>query len=349
MTLIGAEFYVEVDGISASHDVLGSSLKVVRAGERFRIELPTDADSFSFGSVGPPTVDGGPSDPREYAPTVALLKESESSVQIRLVRVVVNIDAPLSVEGFRSLDPIQRELHDSILLALRDKATDIVSELCDRLNLEVNQHWIEPRGRYPRVVNMAGLIDLDAGMTFGTQIGNAGSFRVIDSDSILDASALTRLENSFEEGALQADELLLAEARHLIEGEFGVALERSVLLSAIAVELRIKRLLRRLAEPDLTRMVDLLLDNPNDWSRSPHGLFLKALPVLLGVEDVGREHRALAKRVQRLFTSRNRIAHVGASLTRNEAVEHVATAVDAFGFMKDISQSQPEGIESAVR
>src|ERR1035437_356469 len=33
MTLIGAEFYVEVDGISASHDVLGRSLRVVRAGE----------------------------------------------------------------------------------------------------------------------------------------------------------------------------------------------------------------------------------------------------------------------------------------------------------------------------
>lgn len=349
MTLIGAEFYVEVDGILARHDVLGSSLKVVRGGERFRIELPTDSDSFSFGYASLPTVGGGRSDPREYTPNVAVLNESESLVRIRLVRVVVNIDAPLSIEGFQSSDPIQRELHDSILHALSDKATDIVGELCDRLNLEVNQDWIEPRGRYPRVVNMAGLIDLDAGMTFGTKIGRAGSLRVIDSDSILDASALTRLENSFEEGALQADELLLAEARHLIEGESAVALERSVLLSAIAVELRTKRLLRRLAEPDLTRMVDLLLDNPNYWSRSPHGLFLKALPVLLGVEDVGPEHRALAKRVQRLFTSRNDIAHVGAPLTRNEAVEHVATAVDAFAFMKDISQSHLEGIESAVR
>lgn len=339
MALIGAEFYVEVDGIVVDPEILGRSITIPRGDERFRIDFPAGADAFAFPTVGGVVSSAGPADPREYTPTASVVEQSESLAEVRIVRVAVNAPAALTIEGFVSSAPGQRELHDQLLRELSVKAVELVDELCARLNLDVQQRWIAPRGKYPRVVNMAGLVDLDASMTFGITQGSAGSIRALAEESVLNDATLARVAGRLKEGPPAADEMLLVEARHLVEADFPAAPERSVLLAAIGVELRTKRLLRALANtPEQASALDLLLSR--DWSMSVHGLFLKALPVFAGAGQggLGQEHVNLAKRVQRLFTSRNLIAHTGAVVTRADALLHVQTASDAFAVMDDLTR-----------
>ncbi|MCG2802139.1 MAG: hypothetical protein L6311_08600, partial [Cellulomonas sp.] len=329
MALIGAEFYVEVDGIVVDPEVLGRSVTVSRGEERFRIDFPAGPDAFVISAVSGPFTQSGPPDPREYTPSAAVIEQSDNLATVRIVRVAVNATSALSAEGFASSASGQKDLHDQLLWELREKAVELVDELCARLNLDVDQRWIEPRGKYPRVLNLAGLVDLDASMAFGVMLGSAGSIRVLAAESVLNDASLERVARHLKEGPPAADEMLLVEARHLVEADFPAAPERSVLMAAIGVELRTKRLLRSLARTsDQASALDLLLGHPRDWSMSVHGLFLKALPVFVGAgaaEGLGQGHIDLSKRVQKLFASRNLIAHTGAAVTGAEAVLHVQT------------------------
>jgi len=74
---------------------------------------------------------------------------------------------------------------------------------------------------------------------------------------------------------------------------------------------------------------------------SAHGLFAKALREIAG-RDLGNDHKALAKRVQELFTARNAVAHRGMALPRTEAEDHVRTAVDAIAFLRALTDAAPE-------
>jgi len=336
MSLIGAVFYIEVHGIMSDREVLGQSLNVVRESERLRIDFPEGPESFTFMHGGPPAAQGAMPDPRDYTPTTAVLDSGSRLVEIRLLKVVVSQDAPLSIDTWDEHDSADAALYQDVLLGMSQKATDLAGELCERLKLDLGQHWIEPAGTYPRVVNMAGLTDVQTGKSFGTFIGSAGSFRVLDPSTVLVPDSLPGLEEKLRSGSPDADELLLAEAKHVVETEQAAAFNRATLLAAIAVELRTKRLLRTLAGPDRALLLELLLDNPNDWSMAAHRLFKKAIPQMLG-RDMGPEHRALSKRVERLFVDRNLIAHKGASVSREGAVSHVDTAWEAFDFMAGLS------------
>jgi hypothetical protein len=334
VSLLGAEFYFEIHGILASPDVLGESLTLRRSGETWRIDLPSAPDSFQFTHVGT-RVD----DPRSYSPTVAVLRWSDSLVDIRLVRVMVNVESPLAAETYDDSDGLQRAAHHDLFFGLRQRAGDLVAELCERLRLDVGQDWIEPAGEYPRVVNLAGLVDIEAQQAFGGMYARAGRIHIVD--DLLTPESLRDLQGKLRKGPLHADELLLAEAIYLVQAEQPVGPDRATLLAAIAVELRTKRLLQFLAEPDRVDMLDLLLDNPRDWSMSAHGLFHKAIPVMLR-QEATEAHRALAKRVQHLFNVRNRLVHKGESVSGEDAKKYVQTARDVLTYMDSLTPTESD-------
>lgn len=99
----------------------------------------------------------------------------------------------------------------------------------------------------------------------------------------------------------------------------------------MGVEVKPKAVLRLMAGEDKNELLDLLLENPRDWSLSAHGLFAKALPTLAG-RALGDDHRELAKQVQKLFVARNSVAHRGEFITREDAVQHVKTAQTVIRF-----------------
>jgi selenocysteine lyase/cysteine desulfurase len=69
---------------------------------------------------------------------------------------------------------------------------------------------------------------------------------------------------------------------------------------------------------------------------SAHGLFLKAIPVMLG-QEASERHKALAREVQSLFTARNGIVHKGGSVSREDAGKHIQTAREALAHMDELT------------
>jgi hypothetical protein len=348
---VAAEFFVELDGIAARASLLGASITVTRLQAQLRIEFPPAADKPfrpNAGHVGQVTTGDQVPDPRDYDPFATPFLgprrdslSADSLVEIRLVRIVINQSSRLSAKDFDSQNQEQVRAHDQTLFGMHDLALTLASELCEWLKFDLGQHWIEPRGRYPQVVNGMTLIDLDANLSFGITIGKAGSFRVVDPANVLTTANLRTIEGRLNRGQLHDDDLLLAEALHLTEGH-EPSPSRATLLAAIAVELRTKRLLRTIAR-DRADMLGLLLENPRDWSMSAHGLFAKAIPTLLIApldSAMAGQHKELAKKVQALFTARNAIAHRGAATTRAEARSHVQSAVAAFALMQLLEERE---------
>jgi hypothetical protein len=112
-------------------------------------------------------------------------------------------------------------------------------------------------------------------------------------------------------GALPIAETLLADALYFI-GLNPPDCQRAVLIAAIACE--VKDTLRRKVPPDRLSFVDLILDNPRDWSLAAVALFDKAMNAALG-RSLRAERHEVYKDVTKLFEVRNRIAHGGESRT----------------------------------
>jgi hypothetical protein len=328
LTLIAAPFYIELHGISADPEVSGHSIIVERGAATFRIDFSTEPGSFEYMTMSSAAT-GHAVDPRDYNPSSAVMVPGGSLVEIRIIRVLVNVESTLSVETFdRESEQDHSEYHE-LLDSMKAAALQLAAELCDQLRLEVGQHWIEPRGTYPRVVNMVALIDVRTRLDFGVLHGGWGTLRILAPETVLDASSLVRVKAKLQEGSPHAGELLLAEATYLAGEESGVGPDRATLLAAIAVELRTKRALREVASDEQSEMLALLVENPRDWSMAAQGLFRKALPIVCRVPPTP-EHRSIAKRVQALFEARNKIAHTGKSLDIVDAAQHIASARDAF-------------------
>lgn len=320
MTLLGAAFTIEIAGILVARDVLGQALTFRASGGAWKIKFPAEPGDFRPAWARPAQQD---LDPREYNP-IAVIDDGGSLVEVRLVEVWVNFEHDrLSAKTFDAARDGQE--YQGLLFRYEAEALGFVSDVCARLRLAHGQHWIEPAGRYPRSVGALDLVDLDTQRRFPVHLFRAGSMRVIADP--LTAGDLPNLEKTLRQGRIDPEELLLSEAVYLARES--PAPDRATLLAAIAVELRTKRVLRRLAGPGRAALLDLLLESPRDWSMSAHGLFLKAVHEFAGT-TADAEYRATAKRVQALFTARNSFAHKGTPVSVEDGVAHVETALAAF-------------------
>lgn len=339
---IASQVFAEMDGLLCRREVLGRSITVQRGPTRYRVDFPDRPDAFNFSHVGPATTEGSTPDPRDYDPTVALVERGGDFADVRLVRITANVESTLSVESFDPKRSADQEMHDQLLHEMRSGSLQLARDLCDWVRLHHEQFWIEPSGRFPRIVSSVELVDIDASRTFGIQIASAGQVLMIDDDALLDDAGLQRIESSLERGSPYPDELFLGEACYLIGSEQVSGPERATLLGAIAVELRVKRALQTIADPAQLMLLDLLLENPHDWTLSAHSMFKKALAVVAG-RPMRPDHASLSKRVQKLFESRNALAHRGATIDLSAAREHLQTARDAFEFLTELERQQAKG------
>lgn len=336
MARLGTEYAIEVAGFILAREALGHSIRVDReSGDVWRIDMPEVPDSFRTLRATIGGEDPALKDPRQHAP-VAVVDRDQAFVTVRMINVVVNFDADLSVETFDNERDGAR--YDGLLRKYQEQALDLAADFTARLRLTTEQMHIEPTGAYPQLVGAMRLHDLDAGKPFNVLIAPAGWIRMIGEEQILDAQHMDVLGSEMSEGLLEPEESLLSEARYLAHSEAGGSADRATLLAAIAAELRIKRTLRRIARDP--NAVALLLENPRDWSMAVHGLYLKALPVF-AEHELGPEHEASAKDVQRLFTARNGIAHKGEVITAVDAKAHVEAAREAFRILAAISKGGP--------
>jgi hypothetical protein len=173
--LIGCEFYVELDGLRCRREVLSRSITVQRGATRYKVDLPDGPDAFRFDRVGTPRIRGKAPDPRDYEPTVALVEQGGPDlVDVRLIKITANVDSSLSAASFDIERSEDQESPDRVLADLYSGALQLARDLCDWVRLTLEQYWIEPSGRYSRVVNAIAPYDLTADRSFGFMIARRG-------------------------------------------------------------------------------------------------------------------------------------------------------------------------------
>jgi len=115
-------------------------------------------------------------------------------------------------------------------------------------------------------------------------------------------------------------------------------------LAAIACELKIKETLREKATRGASALVDILIDNPRDFSMSVGGLCDKAMKAAVGHslrEDENELYKALVETRQKdsLFQNRNAIVHSGRFVVSGVVRQNVRAARKVFAWLENLSSA----------
>ena len=314
---------------------MGQSVTVKRDVYSFVISIPEAEDEYKYSKITVPPRD----DDRDPPPSSVSFVQSpsDSFITLRIIKILLNFKADISVATY--VEGRDEPTLQMVFMTMWEHANSVAREFMDFVRIDSNQYWIEPNGRLPRVLNIVELIDAtdEPPWKLGFAIGLAsGSFRAIDGTEIMDQPKLDAIGQAMQDGrGLHAGELLVNEARYIFDSEQVTAPERSTLVGAMGVEVFTKYVLRTIASPAQLPLVELLLENPRDWSMAAHGLFLKGLEQI-AQRDLGQSHKDMSKRVAKLFEARNRVVHRGEAVDRADARIHVQTAVEAMAFLREI-------------
>jgi hypothetical protein len=183
------------------------------------------------------------------------------------------------------------------------------------------------------------LLNLDAQRMLPEPAITAGDIRVVPENSALTTDTLTTFVNRAAEGEdAQLAETLLADALYFRSANAPreATATLSVLLAAIACEVGVKAVARRIAGEQL-KLVELLLGRPRDFSTAVRTLFTDVMVAASG-RSLKDEDPSLAKAVGRLFEVRNGIAHQGKPATPKEAYECCAAAQQAFDWLSTVER-----------
>jgi hypothetical protein len=234
-----------------------------------------------------------------------------TEISVLLVQVAVEMPGDFTEEEVSATDDDAafRAAH-----ALLHEAADIGRELVSSFVLAVRtqhrQSWLAPENVPPRVV---WLSDLRDGSGRRLPVGYADPMTVKTMGGMAGLTA-TDVGNWVDQ--LQQDtkppfaDLLLADAQFHAWHAAHPNPHLGLMLAAIAAEVKIKETLVALATPGQRPVLDLVLENPRDWSMAAASLFDKALKAVAGV-SLREEAKPLYKAVDDLFVHRNRFAHRG--------------------------------------
>lgn len=172
-----------------------------------------------------------------------------------------------------------------------------------------------------------------------------------DESADLDEEAFKILAKSFETGdGAPLVESLLVDAMVFLRLRTKSDLQRAVLLSAVACELKVKETLREKVFPGGLPLVNALIENPRDFSMSAASLFDKAMEAALG-RSLKKDNRELYKKIDNdkgLFFLRNKIAHSGKTVTLDEARQCVKSAQEAIDWLKNLpAATSPPSLSDA--
>jgi hypothetical protein len=201
---------------------------------------------------------------------------------VTVVRVDCHFDAPFGVRDFAGLEesrdaPVLRAAAD----ALRDAgqaAREGLREVLDWVRVR-GQHWLGPEAGSPRGLAYGELVDLDAGRLLPTRVRLEPDLviRTIQEHQVLDAARLTDVAERVAEGkAPPLEQKLHADALYMLQDAEPPDLARAVVTAAVACEVKIKRTLRQCAANGQQELLELLLNNPRDWSLALLQLFQPA-------------------------------------------------------------------------
>lgn len=314
-----AEFYFEVRGVLVRAELLGTKLEFDRGGLRVEILIPgngADRQWEGLGAVKP--VYGGETNRQAFA--------------VQTVKVMVFGEGPRGQDTDGSIGHLRRSFH---------VAESAVADFVEWARIH-GQPWLGLHGQPVRRIgnHLLGDDSVDiADYGFSEDVLPAIEAErdpAYDGGASLDTAHASSLARQLSSGnvVLPIAETLLADAFYFI-GLRPPDCQRALLTAAIACEVKVKDTLRRKVPPDRRPLVDLLLENPRDWSIAALALFDKATDAALG-RSLRADHRDAYKDVCRLFELRNRIAHRGEKPGETEAIRVVLASRQVFRWLDEL-------------
>ncbi|MFN0105557.1 MAG: hypothetical protein ACKV2U_26155 [Bryobacteraceae bacterium] len=310
-----AEFHFAVQNLLVHTDVLGTELEFERGG--FRVEVWFPAAKYragrDFGGINYRISD------RLSGPARAVDK----------LRVFVVGDGPRGEDTEASIVHLRKSFQI---------AEAVVGELIEWSRID-GQSWLGLHGQLPKLVGEASLEDETSCTLFGYN-DDGLPYREPDTvdyeiKSSLDQTRAFELRRLLSDGrpSLPFAETLLADALYFIQLNPPDS-HRAVLIAAIACEVKVKDALRKKTPTERLPLVNLILENPRDWSMAAQALYDKVTKAAFG-RSLKDENRILFKEIGELFELRNKIAHKGEKPDQAESKRLVRAGRRAFAWLDE--------------
>lgn len=328
MGKLRAEFHFAVNGLLVTREALGATVEFERDNYRIRVRLPVDIKEFfprwndeKLFAIGG-NWSGVVGDPRQR-------------VNVLIVQVAVFGQRSVSAKDFDG--PAETRPTNEAIKYFRKAflvAQAVCKELIDWARIR-GQAWLGLHGQNLERIGVDSLVDEDADrrlpVGFHTVVFNPSP-----PESAIDPAFVSSLDKLLDDKRqpVPIAETFLADARHFAWAQ-KADVSRAVLLVAIACEVKVKQVLRDKSSPSILPLVDVLLENPRDWSLAAAALFDKAMLAALG-RSLKNEDRELFNHIEKLFQLRNKIAHRGQNPGIPESNDAVAAAWKVFKWLDEI-------------
>jgi hypothetical protein len=311
-----AEFYFAVRDLLVRSEVLGTKLEFGRSGFRVEILFPGNGVDRHWEPLG-------------SLRHVFRKETHEQGFAVQTLKVMVFAEGPRGRDTEASIEHLRKSFQ---------VAQAVVGELVEWARIR-GQAWLGLHGQPVRRIgnHLLGDDSVDiADYGFSEDVlpqieeEHTPEFEIEASLDSANASSLAeRLARNGE--AVPIAETLLADALYFI-GLNPPDWQRAVLIAAIACEVKVKDTLRRKVLPDRLPFVDLILENPRDWSIAAVALFDKAMNAALG-RSLRAERQEVYKDITKLFEVRNRIAHRGEKPDDEDARRVVLAGREVFRWL----------------
>ncbi|MGC1211990.1 MAG: hypothetical protein WA890_12085 [Micromonospora sp.] len=211
----------------------------------------------------------------------------------------------------------------------RDVAERLTHAWLSHVRTIAGQPWLGITAEVPQQYGRSRLIDEASGAGF-MAFGPRQAVIIRHGDLALSAERLNRVHDLVLTGDPPAAEALLADARFLAYGADTVDTQRAVLVAAIACEVKAKRIVIERAKPDRVKGLGTM----SDLDKLLDQFYLQAFGVSLRLSN-----QALFRKAKRLSALRNKIAHRGETVDRDECNQLILAAAQLFDWLNAVQPS----------
>lgn len=326
MARVQGIFHFELPGLGlwVANDALGSSVSTTSGKYRIRLEFPARHDDFGLDQLHGGAFAG------HGAGT-----GSEGATGVRVVRVRVETDASFGFAEYQAAGGGYEPAHQ-LAETLFNVGRDFTTAFVQRAR-GLGHHWMGTSADRAERTWVADLFDVDVGKRIPVGPGIRFESQLLGLGERVTTDVAQALAEEASKGTVPPLAVgLLADAKYLSWIRRPRDLRLGVLLAAIACEAKIKETLTRLADAARTPLLDLVLDNPRDVTVATVVHLDKTARAVSG-RSLREENGELWKAANKLFATRNRIAHGKAQQPTNEDMTSaVHAAVDIFDWIDSL-------------
>lgn len=319
-------FRMSGDSLWVNERALGTQVERIFRDRTVRLRIPAPDDEFALEGF-PLVVDAFPGDRTSYTWT------TEAAVAVDVVQVAVYKETTFGSADFKAEGNESRTAEASeTLRELFSVAQAFLKHVVDQTRLALDQYWLGPTTDPPEQAMQFGLVDTETRERIPVLVGVGRVSPAGSLETSVTAEALGEIaDRACEESEIPLPEELLADARYHARIRQPPDYRFAALLAAIASESKVKHNLAELAEPAVEQVVRLFLQtNP------VHKHFDVTAAAVVG-RSLRQEDRELYDAVERMFETRNKIAHGKPEQPGEEAMrEAVKTTEAVFEWLRSL-------------